>query len=62
MNIKGKHPRGRSRSRREQQVRKDIMQKEGGPWGEPERRMSFGKIETDDEAIPPLSMEWCSSD
>jgi hypothetical protein len=34
MKVKGKHPRGRLRSRWEQQVRTDITQKEGRIWEE----------------------------
>jgi hypothetical protein len=34
--VKGKCPRGRPRSRWEQQVRKDVIQREGRPWKEEE--------------------------
>jgi hypothetical protein len=34
MKLKGKFPRGRPKSRWEQQVRKDITQREGRPWEE----------------------------
>jgi hypothetical protein len=34
MKLKGKCPRGRQRSRWEQQVRKYVTQKKGRPWEE----------------------------
>jgi hypothetical protein len=34
MKVKGKHPRGRPRSRWEQQVREDVTQREVRPWEE----------------------------
>jgi hypothetical protein len=49
MKVKGKHLRGRPRSRWEQRVRKDVTQREGRPWKKL-RRMSSGKTVTDGEA------------
>jgi hypothetical protein len=36
MKVKGKYPRGRPTSRWEQQVRKDVTQRERRPWEETE--------------------------
>jgi hypothetical protein len=38
MNMTGKHPRGRPRSRKKQQVRKDVTQREGMSWEETEEK------------------------
>jgi hypothetical protein len=50
MKVKGKFPKGRPRSRWEEQVRKNITQKERRRWGEKLRRRSTGKTETDRKA------------
>jgi hypothetical protein len=52
--VKGKHPKGRLSYRREQQVRKDITQKEEH-LKKLRRRRSCGKSQTDREA-------WLSND
>jgi hypothetical protein len=42
MTVKGKCPRGRLRSRMEQEVRKDVTQKEGRPGEEIEKELWEG--------------------
>jgi hypothetical protein len=38
MKVKRKHPRGRSRAKWEQHVRKDVTHKEGRSWKETEEK------------------------
>jgi hypothetical protein len=41
--VKGKHPRGKLKSRWEQQVRKDVTQNEGRTWEETEEWELWGE-------------------
>jgi hypothetical protein len=49
MKLKVKHTRGRTRSRWEQQIRKDVAQKEGGKEELGKKLRSCGKTERDGE-------------
>jgi hypothetical protein len=44
MEVKGKRPRGRPRSRWEQQARKEVTQKEGRTWEEIEEQKLWQRL------------------